>query len=780
MAVDKRSFTEDEALAFHAKPTPGKIGVHATKPMATQRDLSLAYSPGVAVPVMKIAANPDLAYDYTSKGNMVAVISNGTAILGLGDLGALASKPVMEGKSVLFKRFADVDSIDIEVDSKDADTVVKVVTAIGSTFGGINLEDIKSPECFVIEQACQEALDVPVFHDDQHGTAIICSAGLMNACMITGRKLEDVKVVLNGPGAAGIATLELIKAMGVRAENCLAVDLKGVLYAGRTEDMNQWKSAHTVDTPKRTLAEALDGADVFIGLSAKGALTKELVRNMAPRPIIFAMANPDPEITPEEVHEVRSDAIVATGRSDYPNQVNNVLGFPYIFRGALDVRARSVNHEMKIACAEALARLAREDVPDEVAAAYHGRRLRFGPDYIIPTPFDPRLIWYVPPFVAQAAMDTGVARKPIEDMDSYREGLAQRVDPTAAFLQKITGKVSGGPKKRIVFAEGEDPSVIRAAFAFQSQGLGRAILCGREELVLSNMRQVGVDPDTAGLEIVNARLSDRNAEYVDGLYGRLQRRGFLKRDVQRLVNQDRNSFAASMLALGHADGMVTGVTRAFDVALEEVLRVVDPTPGGRLLGLSVVLAKGRTLFVADTSITELPDSRDLVEIAVEAAHAVRRLGYEPRVAFLSYSTFGNPRGPRGEKIREAVSQMDARDDIDFEYEGDIPPEVALDPAGAGANYPFIRLTEPANVLVMPAIHSASISTKLIQSLGGATVVGPLLVGLSKPVQIAQLSSSVSHILTMATFAAYDLRMQAGEAGAPAALTPAGAGSRPPG
>ena len=769
MANDRRSFTEDEALAFHSQPTPGKIGVHATKPMATQRDLSLAYSPGVAVPVLKIAENVDLAYDYTSKGNMVAVISNGTAILGLGDLGALASKPVMEGKSVLFKRFADVDSIDIEVDSKDADVVIQVVTAIGSTFGGINLEDIKSPECFIIEQACQAALDVPVFHDDQHGTAIISAAGLINACRITGRELSEVKVVLNGPGAAGIATLELIKAMGVRAENCLAVDRTGVLYRGRTEDMNQWKSAHAVDTPKRTLAEALEGADVFIGLSAKGALTKELVRHMAPRPIIFAMANPDPEITPEEAHEVRPDAIVATGRSDYPNQVNNVLGFPYIFRGALDVRARSVNHEMKIACAEALARLAREDVPDEVAAAYHGRRLKFGPDYIIPTPFDPRLISYIPPYVAQAAMDTGVARRPIEDMDAYRESLAQRVDPTAAFLQKIAGKVSGGRRKRIVFAEGEDPSVIRAAYAFQSQGLGQAILCGREELVASNSRQVGVDLQASGIELINARLSDQNAEYVDFLYARLRRQGFLKRDVQRLINQDRNSFAASMVACGHADGMVTGVTRNFDVALEEVQRVIGPAPGGRLLGLSVVLAKGRTIFVADTSVTELPDSCDLVEIAVEAAHAVRRLGYDPRVAFLSYSTFGNPRGPRGEKIREAVRMMDARDDIDFEYEGDMPPEVALDPEGARANYPFMRLSEPANLLIMPAIHSASISTKLIQSLGGATVVGPLMVGMEQPVQIAQLSASVSHILTMATFAAYDLRLE----GASAARVEAG-------
>ena len=754
MTDERRTFTDQEALDFHRCPTPGKIGVHATKPMATQRDLSLAYSPGVAVPVRAIADDPDAAYDYTSKGNLVAVISNGTAILGMGNLGALASKPVMEGKSVLFKRFADVDSIDIEVATQDADELITVVKNIGLTFGGINLEDIKSPECFIIEQQLQELLDIPVFHDDQHGTAIISAAGLINACRITRRKLEDVKVVLNGPGAAGIATLELIKAMGVRHENVIAVDRKGVLWRGRTEDMNQWKSAHVVDTPHRTLAEALVGADCFIGLSAKGALTKDMVATMGKNPIIFAMANPDPEITPEEVLEVRKDAIVATGRSDYPNQVNNVLGFPYIFRGALDVRARRVNHEMKIAAANALAELAREDVPDEVAAAYHGRRLKFGPEYIIPTPFDPRLISYIPPFVAQAAMDTGVARLPIEDMEEYRERLAQRLDPTAAFLQKISGSVQAAPNKRIVFAEGEDPSVIRAACAFEAQGLGHAILVGRENLVRENMAAAGVDlDDCKGMEIINARVSERNAEYVDHLYGRLQRRGYLLRDIQRLVNQDRNSFAASMVALGHADGMVTGVTRNFDQAFAEVMRVIDPAPGERVIGMTVVLAKGSPIFVADTTVTEFPEAHELTEIARVAAAAVRRLGYTPRVAFLSYSSFGNPPGPRSAKIQEAVRILDQQG-ADFEYDGEMSPEVALDPVSACVNYPFLRLSEPANVLIMPAIHSASISTRFVQALGGATVIGPLLLGASKAVQIAPLSASVSQILTMATFAAY--------------------------
>jgi malate dehydrogenase (oxaloacetate-decarboxylating)(NADP+) len=763
--AEKRTFTDDEALAFHKYPTPGKIAVIATKPMATQRDLSLAYSPGVAVPVHAIAADPDKAYDYTSKGNLVAVISNGTAILGLGDLGALASKPVMEGKSVLFKRFADVDSIDIEVTSKDPDEIITVVKNIGVTFGGINLEDIKSPECFRIETELQELLDIPVFHDDQHGTAIISAAGLINACEITGRKLEDIKVVLNGAGAAGIASLELIKAMGVRAENCIAVDTKGVIWRGRTEAMNQWKSAHAVETDARTLQDAMTGADVFLGLSVKGAVTQADVKLMAPKPIIFAMANPDPEITPEDVFAVRPDAIVATGRSDYDNQVNNVLGFPYIFRGALDVRARRVNMEMKIACANALAQLAREDVPDEVAAAYAGRQLKFGPQYIIPTPFDPRLIWYIPPFVAQAAMDTGVARKPITDMDAYRHFLARRLDPTAGFLQRISGAIQSGKPKRIVFAEGEEPAVIRAAYAFESQGLGQAVLVGREELVAENMKLAGLDPNDVSLEVVNARISHHNPDFVEYLYKRLQRQGFLRRDVQRLINQDRNSFAASMVALGYADGMVTGVTRNFDQVLDEVLRVIDPAEGGRVMGMSIVLAKGQTLFIADTNVTEMPEADELVEIACEAASAVRRLGFTPRVAFMSYSTFGNPMGLRSEKVREAVSMLDHMD-VDFEYEGEMPPELALDP-DLRDNYPFMRLTDRANVLIMPAIHSASISTKLLQSIGEATVVGPILLGLSKSVQIAPLSASVSKILNMAMMAAYDGPKSEAPADAPA-------------
>ncbi|CAN7335293.1 NADP-dependent malic enzyme [Brevundimonas sp. LjRoot202] len=748
--TDKQTFSDEDALEFHRSPQPGKISMAPIKPMATQRDLSLAYSPGVAVPVLAIAEDVDKAYDYTSKGNLVAVISNGTAILGLGNLGHMASKPVMEGKSVLFKRFADVDSFDVEVKTTDPDEFVTVVKNIGDTWGGINLEDIKSPECFVIESELQDLLDIPVFHDDQHGTAIISTAGLINAAHIAGKKLEDLKVVLSGAGAAGLSSIGLMKAAGVRAENTVIVDRDGVVYQGRP-GIDQWKAAHATDTPHRTLAEAMVGADVVLGLSAKGAITKEMVASMAANPIIFAMANPDPEITPEDVMSVRTDAIIATGRSDYVNQVNNVLAFPYLFRGALDVRARRVNHEMKVACAQALAALAREDVPDEVAAAYRGRKLKFGRDYIIPTPFDPRLIWFIPPFVAQAAMDSGVARRPIADMDAYRVSLRSRLDPSAALMQNISGAVRAAPNKRIVFAEGEETAVIRAAWAFKQAELGTPILLGREELIRKNAADAGLNFDDMGIDIVNARISEHNAEYVDWLYGRLQRRGYLKRDVQRMINQDRNYFGAAMCARGQADAMVTGVTRNFNMVLKEVRRVLDVRE--RMIGLSIVLAKGRTLFVADTSIHELPDARDLADIACQAAATVRRLGRNPRVAFLSYSTFGNPPGDRGEMIREAIRLLDQRG-VDFEYEGEMPAELALDPE-ARAAYPFMRLSKDANVLVMPGIHSASISTRLVQALGGATVIGPLLVGLERSVQIVSLGASVSEIITAATFAAYE-------------------------
>jgi malate dehydrogenase (oxaloacetate-decarboxylating)(NADP+) len=747
---NRPTFTDQEALQFHSVGRPGKLEVIATKPMATQRDLSLAYSPGVAVPVLAIAEDEGRAYDYTTKGNFVAVITNGTAILGLGNRGALAAKPVMEGKAVLFKRFADIDSIDLEVNSEDTDEIINCVKLLGKGWGGINLEDIKAPECFVIEQRLRELMDIPVFHDDQHGTAIIAAAGLLNALDLTGRTIENTKLVCNGAGAAGIACLELLKAIGFKPENLILCDTKGVIYQGRTDGMNQWKSAYAVKTDKRTLAEAFEGVDVAFGLSVKGAFTPEMIKSMAPKPIIFAMANPDAEITPEEVAAIRDDAIMATGRSDYANQINNVLGFPYIFRGALDVRASAINMEMKIAAARALADLAREDVPDEVASAY-GARPKFGPDYIIPVPFDPRLIWYVPPAVAQAAMDTRVARKPIVDMDVYRQQLSARRDPIASTLTQVYSRVRRQPK-RVVFAEGEEEQVIRAAASFAAQGLGTALLVGREDRVKAAAAENGIDLD--GIEIVNARLSTRNASYINHLYERLQRHGYLLRDCQRLVNTDRNHFGACMVALGDADAMVTGVTRNFSVALEDVRRVIDPKPGHRVIGVSLVVTRGRTVLVADTAVTEMPDAEDLADIAVEAARVARRLGYEPKVGMLAFSSFGHPSGERSERVIEAVKILDHRR-VDFEYDGDMAADVALNPELMAA-YPFCRLSGPANVLVMPAFHSASISTKMLQELGGATVIGPLLVGLDRSVQIVPLGAKDAQIVNMAALAAYNV------------------------
>lgn len=748
------TISDKEALEFHAMGRPGKIEIVATKPMATQRDLSLAYSPGVAVPVKAIAENPALAFDYTSKGNLVAVISNGTAILGLGNLGALASKPVMEGKAVLFKRFADVDSIDLEVDTEDPDQFINAVRYLGPSFGGINLEDIKAPECFIIEERLRELMDIPVFHDDQHGTAIIAAAGIMNAMRLTGREMKSTKLVCNGAGAAGIACLELIKAMGFAPENVILCDTKGVVYKGRTEGMNQWKSAHAVETKARSLEDAMKGADVFFGLSAKGALSAEMVKSMAPNPIIFAMANPDPEITPEEAHAVRDDVIIATGRSDYPNQVNNVLGFPYIFRGALDCRASTINMEMKVAAAYALADLAREDVPDDVAAAYQGARPRFGRDYIIPVPFDPRLIHTIPPAVAKAAMETGVAKKPIENIEAYKAQLSARRDPVAGALQRIFERVRRYPK-RVVFAEGEEEQVIRAAMSFVNQGLGTAILVGREDRVRERAAAVGIELDGKnGIEIHNARLSHRNAAYAQALYERLQRKGYLFRDCQRLINNDRNYFGASMVALGDADAMVTGATRNYSVALNDVLNVIDAKPGHKLMGASIVIARGRTVIVADTAITEMPTAEELADITVEAAGVARRLGYEPRVALLAYSTFGHPPGERSAKVIDAVKLLDTRH-CDFIYDGEMAADVALN-KDLLAQYPFSRLKDTANVLVMPAFHSASISTKMMQTLGGSTVIGPLLVGLDRSVQIMPLGAKDSDIVNMAALAAFNV------------------------
>ncbi len=750
MSKDKEPITEADALAYHTEGKPGKLSILPTKPLMTQRDLSLGYSPGVAWPCLHIHKDPLKAYDYTARGNMVAVISNGTAVLGLGNLGALASKPVMEGKAILFKRFADIDAIDIEVDTTDVEEFINAVRYLGPSWGGINLEDIAAPECFIIEQRLRELMDIPVFHDDQHGTAIITAAALINAADLTGRKLEDTKVVVLGAGSAGIACLELIKKMGVRHENALLVDKTGVIYEGRTQGMNQWKSAHAVKTSKRTLAEAMEGADMFMGLAGKGAMNKEMIKTMGKNPIIFAMANPDPEITPEEVREVRDDAIIATGRSDYPNQVNNVMGFPYIFRGALDVRASQINDEMKIAAAQAIAKLARDQVPEEVAAAYAGRQMEYGPDYIIPAPFDPRLMTTVPIAVAKAAMETGIARKPIVDFGAYKKILAARRDPTAASMQDLFEKVRENPQT-MIFAEGEEEKIIRAALQWRDNGYGKPVLVGRNEKVLQTAQRMGVELE--GIEIANAAVSPHVDQYIDYLYPRMQRQGFLYRDVARMVKNDRNIFASCMIACGHGDAMITGMTRNYTVSLENISRVIDPKPNEFLFGITLVVAKGRTLLFADTTVQELPDADQLAHIAVKTAEKARKLGHVPRVALLSYSTFGNPMGEKSERIREAVKVLDNMH-VDFEYDGEMSASVALNKELMSL-YPFCRLSGPANVLVMPALHTAHVASHLLQELSDGVTIGPVLIGLSRPVQIVQMSATLSEILNLAAIAAIE-------------------------
>lgn len=744
----KVQFSDREALLYHAYGRPGKIEIVASKPMATQRDLSLAYSPGVAVPVNAIAEDPAKAYDYTIKGNLVAVISNGTAILGLGNLGALASKPVMEGKAVLFKRFADVDSIDLEVDTEDPQRFIEAVELLAPSFGGINLEDIAAPNCFIIEAALKERMNIPVFHDDQHGTAIITAAGLINACYLTGRDLATVKVVVNGAGAAAIACTALIKAMGVRHENVIMCDRKGTIYQGRTDGMDQWKSAHAVPTEARDLTEALVGADVFLGLSAAGALKPEMVKDMAPAPIIFAMANPDPEISPPDARAARPDAIIATGRSDYPNQVNNVLCFPFIFRGALDVHATAINEEMKIAAAYAIADLARQQVPEEVAAAYGGRASSFGPEYIIPSPFDPRLMEIVPAAVAEAAMKTGVAQRPIENLEEYRTQLRARLNPTTSVLTLAYEAARNNPK-RVVFAEGEEEVVLRAAIQFRDGGYGIPVLVGREGLH-DKLRAMGV-ADAESFEVHNSVNSPHVPAMVDMLYERLQRRGYLRRDVERMVNRDRNIFGSLLLKMGLGDAMITGTTRTYSQSMREVRRVIDHAEGKTPFGIHILVDQHHTIFMADTTVNERPTAHQLADIAERTAQVARRMGHEPRVAFLSYSTFGNPEGSWLESIREAVSILDQRKPA-FEYEGEMAPDVALNEK-VMKNYPFCRLSGPANVLIMPGLQSANLSAKLLRELGGGAVIGPMLVGMEKPVQVATMASTASDLVTLAVLAA---------------------------
>ncbi len=757
MAKEKEFVTEAEALAFHAEGKPGKIEITPTKPLLTQRDLSLAYSPGVAFPCLANEKNPDKAYDYTAKGNLVAVISNGTAVLGLGNLGALASKPVMEGKAVLFKRFADIDSVDIEVDTREVDEFINCVKYLGPSWGGINLEDIAAPECFIIEQKLRELMDIPVFHDDQHGTAIISAAGMINAAHLTGRKFSEMVVVVNGAGSAGIACLELLKQMGVKDENAFLCDKSGVIYEGRNDkSMNQWKSAHAVKTRKRSLLDAMRGADVFLGLSVKGAVSKEMVKAMAKNPIIFTMANPDPEIRPEEVLEVRKDAIIATGRSDYPNQVNNVMGFPYIFRGALDVRASEINDEMKIAAAEALAALAREEVPDEVSAAYAGRKMEFGRDYIIPTPFDPRLMTTVPLAVAKAAVKSGVARKPIENWGTYKVQLAARRDPTTNRMSILFEKLKNNPQ-RMIFAEGEDEKVIRVAQQWRDNGYGTPVLVGRTDKVKEHMKRMGIK-DSKGIDIVNAATIGDLEPYIAPLYRRLGRQGYLRRDVARLVKNDRNIFAASLLAQGDGDAMITGVTRHYNVCMQDISRVIPSRRDHLLFGLTIMIAKGRTVFLGDTTTHELPEPAELAQIAIFAAQKARQMGHEPRVAFLSFSTFGNPMREKADRIREAVKILDRMADggkkVDFEYDGEMSADVALN-KDMMSLYPFCRLSGPANVLIMPGLHSAHIASKMLQELGDGVTIGPIVMGLEKPAQICQMNASTADIMNLAAIAAVD-------------------------
>ena len=744
-------YTDKEALDFHKDIRPGKIEIISSKNMTTKRDLALAYSPGVAAPVRKIYENPEAAYDYTSKGNLVAVISNGSAILGMGNLGALASKPVMEGKAVLFKRFADIDAIDLEIDCSDANEIINSIKNFAPSFGGINLEDIAAPDCFIIEQKLKEILDIPVFHDDQHCTAIITTAALINALDISGKSIKDIKVVVNGAGASAIACTELFKNSGVPHENVTMLDRKGVIFKGRTEGMDQWKSRHAIETKKRTLAEAIKGADVFLGLSAKGALKKELVKTMAKNPIIFACANPDPEITPEEIMEVRDDAIIATGRSDYPNQVNNLIGFPYIFRGALDVRSKTINEEMKVAAAKAIAELAREDVPDEVVAAMGGERPKYGKEYIIPSTFDPRLISVIPAAVAKAAMDSGVARKPIKDFELYKEQLKQRLDPTVTIMQGINSYIKKN-QKRIVFADGEDENTLKAAIAFKNSRLGIPILVGKESKIKEQLKKIGYS-ENFNIEITNSKDTEKRKKYVEYLFQKLQREeGLLERDCDRLVRNDRVIWATSMVACGDADGAITGNTRRFGASLEKVKQVTGVRDGEIMFGLNLVVHKGRTIFVGDTSVHEYPSSEEMAEIAISTARVVRLFGFEPKVAFVSHSTFGQPITSRTKHIRKAVEILKNKN-VDFEFDGDMQPDVALNKEYKSL-YPFSKIVGNANILIMPGQHSAAISYKMMKTLGDTKVIGPLLIGLGLPIEIAPLRTSTSEIINLASIAAY--------------------------
>ena len=742
-------YSDKEALDFHIKGKSGKIEINSSKPLTTKRDLSLAYSPGVAAPVKEIAKNPDLAYDYTSKGNLVAVISNGSAILGLGSLGALASKPVMEGKSVLFKRFADIDSIDIEIDNNDPNSIIETIKNIAGTFGGINLEDIAAPNCFIIEQKLKEILDIPIFHDDQHGTAIITTAALINALDISKKEINKVKIVINGAGASAQACANLFRSSGVKNENIIMCDSKGIIYKGR-KNIDQFKSAHAIETKLRSLDQAMTGADVFLGLSAKDVVTKDMIKSMAKKPIIFACANPDPEIKPELIQEVRSDAIIATGRSDYPNQVNNLIGFPYIFRGALDVRAKEINESMKVAAANAIALLARENVPDEVVSAYGGDRPRYGKEYIIPSTFYPRLISVIPAAVAKAAIKSEVARKNIEDFEVYKDQLANRLDPTMSLMQGINAKVRKNPK-RVIFAEGEDENMLKAAIEFGRNKLGTPILIGAEKRIKEQLKNIGLD-ENYKIEIVNSTDKEKREKYVKHLYKRLQREGQLERDVDRLVRNDRIAWGASMIACKDADAMVTGNIRHYAASIEKLKKVTEPRHGEEIFGMTMITLKGKTILVADTNVQDFPSPERLVKVSKSCVRIARLFGFDPKVAFLSHSTFGKPISKNTKHVRDAIEFL-KKEKVDFDFDGEMQPDVALNPIYQEI-YPFSKIVGNANILIMPALHSAAISTKLMKVLGGGKLIGPLLIGLGSPIEVAPLRASTSEILNLASIAAY--------------------------
>lgn len=742
---------KQEALDFHMGKKPGKLEITPTKPLTTQWDLSLAYSPGVAYPCTEIESNPLLSYEYTNRGNMVAVISNGTAVLGLGNIGAMASKPVMEGKCVLFKKFADVDAIDLELATEDIDTFVNSVSLMGASFGGINLEDIKAPECFIIEQQLKEKMDIPVFHDDQHGTAIVAAAGLINACKIVGKDIRDITLVVNGAGAASISCVELVKSLGVAEENVIICDSQGVIYQGRTDGMNQWKSKHASKTDARTLADAIKGADVFFGLSVKGALKQDMVKSMADKPIIFAMANPDPEITPDQVAEVRDDAIVATGRSDYPNQVNNVLGFPFIFRGALDVRATKINEEMKVAAATAIAKLAQKPVPDEILQSYGYTHIHFGKNYIIPMPFDYRLISEVSPAVAQAAMDTGVAQKPITDMEGYIQSLKNRLDPTVNAMQAIFTRLKQSPK-RVIFAEGESERNIVAAASFQNAGFGKSILVGNVDYVKRKLQDLHITED---IQVIDASTLPDIEDLMDDVYKRMWRtKGYLKRDIRRMIKTDRNIFAIACMQMGKGDAVITAPSRPYIANLEVVQKFIPPKKEGLPIGVMMLMCKGRTIFLADASIHKTPTAEQLASIAERAAAFAHHMGHTPRVAFVSFSNYGNASGRTHERIQNARAILKEKS-VDFEHDGEMFANLALNYELLTQYYPLTELSGSANVIVVPDLTTASVASRMLQELGSGNIMGPLLTGYEMSVQIPQVQATANELVNMAVLAAFD-------------------------